>query len=113
MKVFTWFRGNFVGKDAYGNKYYQDKKSTRSGGRPRRWVMYNGQDEASKVPAEWHGWLHHTTDTLPADADLPNYGWMRDHRQNLTGTRASYRPKGWCRSGKPEIDKGYIAWQPK
>ena len=35
----------------------------------RRWVLYAGEAEASAVPAEWHSWLHFTT-----DAPLPMSG---------------------------------------
>ena len=41
---------------------------TRSGSEPagrrrRRWVLYRrGPVEASRVPPEWHAWLHYTTE---------------------------------------------------
>ncbi len=65
-RIMTWFRGELVGTDPYGNRYFRDKSRRaleRGGGRfsrERRWVMYNGAAEASRVPPEWHGWLHHT-----------------------------------------------------
>ena len=34
--------------------------------RRKRWVIYNGVVEASRVPADWHGWLHYTNDTAAA-----------------------------------------------
>ena len=68
--VGTWLynkrNGEHVGTDFQGNKYYRSKKIIPAGansafaGRERRWVIYNGNNDSSRVPAEWHGWLHHT-----------------------------------------------------
>ena len=63
--LFTKMRGELVGTDAEGNRYYQDKRMI-AGRRRKRWVMYNGVVEASRVPPDWHGWLHYTTDALAA-----------------------------------------------
>ncbi len=63
--LLTWLRGAPVGTDEYGNRYYRLKgdKPRRLGGgrfsRERRWVIYKGEAEGSKVPPEWHAWLHH------------------------------------------------------
>ena len=48
IRLFTWRRGELVGTDQFGNTYYRDKKAT--GRRERRWVLYNGEPEATKVP---------------------------------------------------------------
>ena len=57
--VTTWTQGQEVGKDQFGNRYYQNKDGAR------RWVVYSGLVEASRVPAEWHGWLHHRATEPP------------------------------------------------
>jgi NADH:ubiquinone oxidoreductase subunit len=62
--LFTKMRGALVGSDAEGNRYFQDKRVI-AGRRRKRWVIYNGIAEASRVPADWHGWLHYTTDAAP------------------------------------------------
>ena len=62
--LFTKMRGELVGTDAEGNRYFQDKRII-AGRRRKRWVMYNGVAEASRVPPDWHGWLHYTTNALP------------------------------------------------
>ena len=59
--VTTWYSGRKVGEDGFGNRYFQTKDGKR------RWVIYAGTVEASRVPPEWHGWLHHTFDQA-ADA---------------------------------------------
>jgi NADH:ubiquinone oxidoreductase subunit len=103
-----------VGVDPAGNKYYS--ASPRRGyRRDRRWVIYNGAPEASKVPPEWHGWLHHQTDAVPAE-EGPSYRrpWQQPYVQNLTGTAEAYRPQGHLLSGGPRAKASgdYEAWRP-
>lgn len=107
IKILTWWRGQFVGQDDYGNKYYQDKKARRDG-KVLRWVIYNGIPEATKVPPEWHGWLHYTTNDIPENTKP--YIWQKPHQRNLTGTSFAYKPKRW--SQKKDM-AGYVPWLPK
>ena len=108
-RLFTWLRGKPVGTDAHGNRYYQG--SIRQG-RERRWVLYNGRAEASKVPPEWHAWLHYTV-----DAPLTDVGpkpWQKAHLPNLTGTPNHYLPAGHEERGGQRARSGgdYEAWRP-
>ena len=66
-RLYTNARGQFVGEDEHGNRYYQDLSGKGPAGPPRRWVIYEGLAEASKVPPEWFGWLHYTVDTPPTE----------------------------------------------
>ena len=54
-------------------------------GRPRRWVTYTDFAEASKVPAEWHGWLHYTVDEPPTAQSYQPRPWQRPHLMNHDG----------------------------
>jgi NADH:ubiquinone oxidoreductase subunit len=102
----TLLRGRLVGEDPQGNKYYEDKKKLRYG-KPRRWVLYNGFAEASKIPAQWHGWLHFTVNEPPLDPTL--HVWEKEHLPNLTGTPYAHKPKGL----RGEVaTKDYVAWRP-
>ncbi len=103
----TLWRGRFVGEDSQGNKYYEDKKKTRYG-KPRRWIMYKGRAEASKVPADWHAWLHFTTSEPPQLRQ--HYPWEKEHLPNLTGTPYAHQPKGL--KGVVPL-KDYEAWTPE
>ena len=62
--IFTWWngatfgarfhigrRGVEVGQDAFGNRYYEarDDRDSYDVGRKRRWVIYQGYADASKV----------------------------------------------------------------
>ncbi|MBW4093227.1 MAG: NADH:ubiquinone oxidoreductase subunit NDUFA12 [Proteobacteria bacterium] len=116
MTLGTWLHtllfGRRVGSDADGNIYYTARKATAHG-RTRRWVIYTGLPEASKVPPEWHAWLHYTTDApLPVAARRP---WQQPHLANLTGTAGGYRPPGHdYRGGTRAIATGdYEAWSPE
>ena len=104
----SWRHGGQVGEDALGNRYF------RSNDGKRRWVLYNGSNDASRVTPEWHGWLHGTFDELP-DLTLPApRAWQAEPQANLTGTAAAYRPAGALeRGGQRAAATGdYEAWQP-
>ena len=79
-QLYTRHNGVQVGEDDQGNVYFE----TRDG--KRRWVMFNGEAEASRVNPEWHGWLHHTMKEPPNKRPLPHKAWEKPHQENLTGT---------------------------
>lgn len=120
-RIFTWLRGELVGTDPFGNRYYRDKSHRalkRGGGREsreRRWVIYVGEAEASRVPPEWHAWLHYTVDDLPSDGGKPKYSWQKPHLPNLSGTPEAYRPPGSLfRGGHRQPAAGdYEPWKPE
>ena len=82
-QLFTWRKGSRVGADDQGNVYYQT-----TGGK-RRWVIYNGDMEASRVSPDWHGWLHFTWNEPPTKAPLVHKSWEKPHVENLTGSDAA------------------------
>ena len=125
-KIFTWWdgatigtmlytsrKGEHVGTDAQGNKYYRSRKPDARG-KERRWVIYDGEVEASRVPPEWHAWLHHTTDEIPPAGGPPKRPWQKDHLPNLTGTGAAYRPPGHTLEGgrRDKATGDYEPWVP-
>ncbi|AKM06204.1 NADH:ubiquinone oxidoreductase subunit NDUFA12 [Pelagerythrobacter marensis] len=109
----SWRHGEQVGTDAQGNRYYRARK-TPSGGRERRWVIYEGANDASRVPAEWHGWLHGAFDDVPESHLPPARIWEVDYTPNATGTQAAYLPQGALqRGGRRAAATGdYEAWSP-
>lgn len=115
IQMVTLFSGaKKVGQDPFGNTYYKAKP--RPGyKRDRRWVIYKGAPEASAVPPEWHGWLHHQTDVVP-HPDTPSFRrlWQKPHRPNMTGTTQAYRPPGHLLQGgqRPATTGDYEAWIP-
>ncbi|EPX80142.1 NADH:ubiquinone oxidoreductase subunit NDUFA12 [Litoreibacter arenae] len=106
-QLFTWRKGEKVGEDEGGNIFYQT-----SGGK-RRWVIFNGEAEASRISPDWHGWLHHTWDEPPSEAPIKRKAWEKPHLPNLTGTEMAYVPKGSLRRAEPKRRQDYEAWTPE
>ncbi|MEH6835512.1 MULTISPECIES: NADH:ubiquinone oxidoreductase subunit NDUFA12 [Falsihalocynthiibacter] len=106
-RVFTWRKGIKVGEDAAGNLFYKNKDGSK------RWVIFNGDIEASKVSPDWHGWLHFTWNDTPTDAPLTHKVWEKPHQKNTTGTLAAYAPTGSLRQASPASRADYEAWQPE
>ena len=101
-KFFTWWNGQtlrhpvlHLAPRASGSaRTPRATSTTRSPDGARRWVIYNGEAEASRVSPEWHGWLHHTYQEPPTAAPLPHKPWEKPHVPNLTGSALAYRPPG-------------------
>lgn len=106
-QLWTWRNGVRVGEDSQGNVFYETKDKSR------RWVIYNGEAEASRVDPDWHGWLHHTWQQPPTDKPLHHKEWQKPHQENLTGTALAYAPKGSIRRSEPEPRSDYEAWTPE
>ena len=115
--IYTFRRGEFVGQDDAGNRYYQERGVPEIGryywNRRRRWVIYSGQAEASSVPPEWNAWLQHNADVAPTQA-TQDYNWEKPHVPNLTGTAAAYRPAGNLLGAgqRAQATGDYEPWQP-
>ena len=120
--LFTWWhgatpgtfltifnQGKFVGEDSQGNRYYTNKSSAR------RWVIYKGYAEASRVPPEWHAWIHHTVSQPPTVSPPRVMPWEKEHIPNMTGTPYAYRPKGSLYSSgeRPPATGDYQPWRPE
>ncbi len=116
LKFFTWWSGTtfgtnlwtsrfgeLVGTDEQGNTYYRTKggKIDPTLGFERRWVIYNGYAEATKIPPDWHGWIHHTVDVPPTEETYTPREWQKPHQPNLTGSPAAYRPSGSTSGQRP------------
>ena len=125
-KIFTWWdgatigtllfsamNGEKVGTDAQGNAYFRARKKLPDG-RERRWVIYNGANDASRVPAEWHGWLHGSFDGLPESNLPPAKIWEAEYTPNMTGGAVAYRPQGALERGgrRARATGDYESWTP-
>ncbi|KIN60706.1 NADH-ubiquinone oxidoreductase [Sulfitobacter noctilucae] len=106
-QFWSWRKGVKVGEDEQGNIYFRNADNTR------RWVMFNGEMEATRVSPDWHGWLHHTWDEPPTDRPLAHKTWEKPHIENLTGTAMAYAPAGSIRQEKPADRSDYEAWTPE
>ncbi|MDB5670847.1 MAG: NADH:ubiquinone oxidoreductase subunit [Alphaproteobacteria bacterium] len=120
-QIFTWWdgatigaslhirrNGRKVGSDAHGNIYYTAKKGDR------RFVMYEGSNDASRVPPEWYAWLLHQLDGPPDEVLPPKPRFLKEATPNLTGTAGAYRPAGALERGgvRAAASGDYEAWTP-
>ena len=101
--IYTLFTGKLAGKDEFGNKYYSNSKG-------KRWVVYKDQVESSKIPAEWHLWIHFLTDNKPSGR-MNKFVWQKKHEENLTGTDKAYKPEGSLSSDSKKDMKKYETWK--
>ena len=99
-RIYTFFFGKFVGKDSFGNKYYNNKKG-------KRWVIYGGEIDATKIPDDWYSWMHYTKNKIENLHQLEKYDWQKQHQSNQTGTEKSYHPN----KDNNEIGKKYKSWK--
>lgn len=111
----TWFglRGKRrVGEDELGNIYWEGGRDTQ--GNARRWVIYNGANDPSRIPPHWFAWLSHQLETVPDRALPPPRPWQKPAVPNLTGTPRAYRPSGALeKGGQRQMASGdYEAWTP-
>lgn len=114
-RIYTLLKGKRVGHDEFGNVYYTEKREPEHR-RRKRWVVFKGKAEPSKVPPHWHGWLHYTHDEVPPSGEMPRrYGWQKEHLPNLTGTAARYLPSGHVARGakRQKNAADYTAWKPE
>ena len=108
-----WRLGRYVGRDEFGNRYYEQRRGVGPLGKPRRWVTYARGAEPSQVPPGWHGWLHYKDDTPPAEESYHPRPWQKPHVENLTGTPGAYRPPGSIVAGtEPRRPRDYQPWRP-
>lgn len=127
-KFFIWWSGstlgtvwtlarsaNHIGTDEFGNKYYEARTTRESyGDQKRRFVTYNGYADASKIPPDWHGWMHYMYDEPPSQLALPRKAWEKPHLPNLSGTPFAQYPKGSLNADaeRAKSSGDYEAWKP-
>tara|TARA_B100001123_G_C14316096_1_gene633279 strand:- start:139 stop:498 length:360 start_codon:yes stop_codon:yes gene_type:complete len=99
-RIQTFFIGKLIGKDNFGNKYYQSKNG-------KRWIIYKDEIDASKIPGEWYSWMHSIKNKIENTHDLKKFEWQKLHKPNQTGTENSYHPK----KNNNENDKKYRSWK--
>ena len=126
LNIFTWWHGpglgtrimtrrtgTEVGRDAEGNIYYRSGKAGAAN--ERRWVIYNGgTPEATRIPPEWHLWMHKTVSEPPSTKPLITRVWEREWTPNATGTKLAHSPSGALIAGgqRAATTGDYRAWTP-
>ena len=100
---YTLISGKFIGEDKFGNKYYSNSKG-------KRWVIYENKVESTKIPPEWHLWIHFLVNKAP-DENISKFEWQKTHQENLTGTDRAHKPEGSLNSNLKKNMKKYETWK--
>ena len=108
-RLWTRRHGREVGRDESGNIYFVHRKDPR-----RRWVIYNGSNDASRTPPGWQSWLRGQIEDVPDKAMPAPRTFEKPGLPNLSGTGDTYRPAGSLSRGgrRPAATGDYQAWTP-
>lgn len=109
-RLFSGRHGREVGRDELGNIYLQHKDDPH-----RRWVIYAGSNDASRVPPNWTSWLRGQIGDVPDKAMPMRRAFEKPALPNLSGTDGTYRPAGSLSRGgqRPAATGDYQAWTPE
>jgi len=85
FKIFGW-KSSFVGRDLYGNKFYEYPSTTDDPRRTHRLVKYIDKGKITeyatgglRLPIQWSAWLTHTRRDPPSMDEL-----MKDYERRKT-----------------------------
>ena len=108
--LFSRRHGREVGRDEAGNKYFEHRKDPS-----RRWVIYTGNNDSSRVTPGWNAWLRGTIGEVPSKALPQRRAFEQPPQPNATGTETAFRPSGSLRSAgiRPAATGDYQAWKPE
>ena len=63
--------------------------------------------EATKIPSEWHIWIHYKSNKIPSSYQNKKFFWQKEHIPNLTGTKNAHIPT--ANNIKKDL---YQSWNP-
>jgi len=75
------------------------------------WVVYKNKVESSKIPPEWHLWIHFLVKNAPSSKAINKFSWQKKHEENLTGTLKAYKPDGSLGLNSKKNMKKYETWK--
>lgn len=84
MCFFMWCKGEFVGEDEFGNKYYKE-----CGGK-KCWVVYNGLVEVLFILLGWYGWIYYCVDMVLFEESYKVKFWQQFYEVNYIGMFGVY-----------------------
>ena len=82
-QIFTWRKGEKVGEDDQGNIYYRTKNDSK------RWVIYNGEAEASRVGPDFQTALNHIQHTKIGNDAINHTGASQGQGASLKNLRVA------------------------
>ena len=106
-RIWSFLNGYKVGEDIFGHVYLRNKNDTK------RWVLYDGDVDSTKVPPEWNAWLRYTSNIIPTLQK--KYAWEKEHKKNQTGSKNLYNPSASVlnSSNNKKKKSEYESWSPK
>jgi len=119
MQINCLIFGTKVGTDIFGNKYFE-LKTKNYWGVKKRICLYNGIPEASKISAEWLGWMHYKYSNIPSiktKSSLAKMPIASLSKFRILSSRAkSYKPDDAIVESKPSQNqnaKPFALWNPE
>ncbi len=116
-QLWTWRFGELVGQDEQGNRYYRTKgrKIDPTLGFERRWVIYNGYAEASRIPPDM-AWLDASHRRRRADRRELHAARMGKaacaEHDGHTRRRIARPARRWPAAAGPKATGDYQPWTP-
>lgn len=102
LLLYTHFLGQKVGTDAFGNQYFQHKHPKNT----KKWVVYNGINDPSKIPVNWYMWLHSNIKDEPKEN-------LSSWQPNVTQTPFAFKGTNSIENIEPNRSNNYSKWVPK
>ena len=92
VKIYLYFCGVKVGEDEYGNQFFELKRTDYLG-RKKRYCLYNGIPEASKISPEWHPFMHYQIEAKDVKTTFKQYKWQKSAVPDATLSQKKYLPR--------------------
>ena len=92
VSIYLQLFGNKVGEDEYGNQFFELKRVDYLG-RRKRYCLYKGSPEASKISPEWHPFMHYQIDAKDVKTTFRQYKWQKPYVPDTTLSQNKYLPK--------------------
>ena len=92
VSIYLQFFGNKVGEDEYGNQFFELNRKDYLG-RKKRYCLYKGIPEASKISPEWHPFMHYQIDAKNVRTTFKQYKWQKPYVPDTTLSKNKYLPK--------------------
>jgi NADH:ubiquinone oxidoreductase subunit len=92
VRIYLHFFATKVGSDEYGNQFFELKTSDYLG-RKKRYCLYNGYVEASKISPEWHPFMHYQIEAKAVKKTFKQYKWQKPFVPDTTLSGSKFLPK--------------------
>ncbi len=119
VKIYLFLFATKVGEDEYGNSFFELKRKDYLG-RKKRYCLYNGVVEASKISPEWHPFMHYQIDVDEVKKTFKQYKWQKPATPITTLSKDKYLPKNHILNAQKKSDKKNTTnsiqtktWEPK